>query len=569
MRIYHIYFLVIFIMINQNITAQEYTAPFDFKMLLSGTFGELRSNHFHAGIDIKTQGVEGQKVRAISDGYVSRIKVSTWGYGKAIYITHPQTGHTSVYAHLQKFSEKIDHFAKKEHYKKQSFEINFFPIRDEIKIKKGEIIGLSGNSGSSNGAHLHLEIRDTKTQRPINPLKFGFKIKDNIPPLLKKLKIYAFDTTLINGYNQSKIYSINKQENIHTINDTVKINGSFGLGIFAYDKSNNAYNKNGIYSIKLLVDGDIHYEFKADELNFNTTRYINAHIDYYEKKKNKIKYHRCYKLPNNRLENYSKIIDNGIINFNDTLTHKINIEVSDIYNNMSILSFNIKATKQPFLMKCGLPQDTINEKFRFDTENSYRNDNINLHMKAFSLYEPINFHYSNTDSISGVFGEVHHIHNHNTPVHKKYTLALKADIVDSLKEKMYVATTDMQGNFWYIGGEWVNGFLKIRTREFGNFCIIADTIKPKIRGLNIYPEKILNNQNSIKLTIEDKESGIESYRGEIDGKWVLMDYDHKKNILRLDIDKNIKKGEHKFILKVVDKVGNTSIYEAKFTYLSR
>jgi len=566
MNISHSYFLLICIIISQNSLAQEYKDPFDFKMLLSGTFGELRSNHFHAGIDIKTEGVEGQKVRSISDGYVSRIKVSTWGYGKTIYITHPQTGHTSVYAHLQKFSPKIDPFVKKEHYKKESFEINFFLTKDTILIEQGEIIGLSGNSGSSNGAHLHFEIRDTETQHPINPLRFGFRIQDNIPPILKKLKIYAFDTTLINGYNQSKIYSINRKDNTYTINDTITINGIFALGIFTYDKSNNAYNKNGIYSIKLFIDGKIHYEFKADELNFNTTRYINAHIDYYEKKKNKTKYHRCYKLPNNKLDNYKNLIDNGIIKLNDILIHQIDLEVSDIYNNKSNLVFNVKSTNRPFLKKCPLSKDNSNKNFRFDTENSFRKENINLHMKAFSLYESIKFHYNSTDSIEGVFGEVHHVHNNNTPIHKKYTLALKANIVDKLKKKTYIATTDMQGSFWYIGGDWVNGYLKTKTKEFGNFCIIADTIRPEIRGLNIFPEKILRNQKSIKLTIQDKESGIKSYRGEIDGKWVLMDYDHKKDLLRFDINNNISQGKHYFKLKVKDNVGNTSIYEAEFTY---
>ena len=154
--------LIITLLSNSFVFGQEYQAPLNFRLLLSGTFGELRGNHFHAGIDIKTEGVEGQKVYAIEDGYVSRIKVSTWGYGKVIYIRHPSTGHTSVYAHLQKFSAKIENIVKKEHYKKERFEINFFPNKEAIKISKGEIIALSGNSGGSSGAHLHFEIRNTK-----------------------------------------------------------------------------------------------------------------------------------------------------------------------------------------------------------------------------------------------------------------------------------------------------------------------------------------------------------------------------------------------------------------------
>ena len=566
MRFFKALLLIGIMITNKQFYAQKYIPPLDFNLLLSGTFGELRNNHFHAGIDIKTEGVEGQKVRAIADGYISRIKVSTWGYGKVIYLTHPQTGHTSVYAHLQKFSKRIDILTKMEHYKKESFEINFFPDKDALQIKQGEIIALSGNSGSSNGAHLHFEIRDTKSEHPVNPLQFGFKIYDDIAPSLKKLKIYAFDTTLINGYNKSKIYSINKNNNLYTVNETPLINGSFALGIFTYDKSNNAYNKNGIYSIKLSVDSNIHYQFNADELDFNTTRYINAHIDYCENKESKNKYHRCYKLPNNKLKNYSNIINNGIINFNDTLTHQINIEVIDYYYNTSNINFNVRSTNEPFLMRCPLPKDTINTSFQFDRANTFKRENINLHMQAFCLYEPIMFHYNTTDSVDGVFGKVHHIHYNNTPVHKKYTLAIRADISDTLKEKTYIATTDMKGKFRHIGGRWNNGFLKTKTKEFGDFCIVADTIKPKIRGLNIFPEKTFNTQTTIKLNIKDEQSGIKSYRGEIDGKWILLDYDHKQNIVRFDIDNNISKGEHNFSLKVIDNVGNTTTYNADFTY---
>ena len=566
MRFFKPFLLIVILLTNVNLTAQNYTAPLDFKMLLSGTFGELRGNHFHAGIDIKTEGVEGQKVRAIADGYISRIKVSTWGYGKVIYITHPETGHTSVYAHLQKFSNKIDSIVKKEHYKKESFEINLFPNKDALKVKQGEIIALSGNSGGSGGAHLHFEIRNTKTEHPINPLQFGFNIADNIPPTLSKLKIYAFDTTLINGYRKSKIINIKKTNNKYSIDETPTINGSFALGISTYDKLNDSYNKNGVYSIKVCVDSSICYKFTVDELDFSTSRYINAHMDYKEKKESKKKYHRCYKLPHNKLTNYSEIINEGIINIKDTLPHLISLEVTDIYGNLSDLEFNVKSTNNPFLTRCPLPKDTINTPFSLDKVNIFKKENMELHMESFSLYEPLMFHYNTIDSVDGVYGKVHQVHYNNTPVHKKYVLSLNAEIADSLKAKSYIATTDLKGNFWHIGGKWTDGFIKTKTREFGNFCIITDTINPEIKGVNISPGKIFNTQSTIKCTIKDNDSGIKNYRGEIDGKWILMDYDYKKNLLRFDIDKNISKGKHTFTLKVIDNVDNEKIYSADFTY---
>ena len=187
-------------------------------------------------------------------------------------------------------------------------------------------------------------------------------------------------------------------------------------------------------------------------------------------------------------------------------------------------------------------------------------------MEAFSLYEPTMFNYKTTDSMEGVFGKVHQIHYQNTPVHKNYALALKANIPNELKQKTYIATTDMKGNFWYIGGVWIKDFIKTKTKEFGNFCIIADTTNPEIKEINIYNGKILTNQNTIKVKIKDKHSGIKSFRGEINGEWILMDYDHKKNLLRFEIEDNIKTGQHTFTLQVTDNVGNTSNYTALFNY---
>ncbi len=546
--------------------AQNYQAPLDFRMLLSGTFGELRGNHFHAGIDIKTEGVEGQKVYSIAEGYISRIKVSTWGYGKVIYITHPKTGHTSVYAHLQKFSTKIDSIVKKEHYNKESFEINFYPNKNSIKLKKGEIIGLSGNSGGSAGAHLHFEIRDTQTERPINPLQFGFNISDNVAPTLKKIKIYSLDTTLIDGYRKSKIININKNEDKYSIDQIPIINGAFAIGIFTYDKVDDSYNKNGVYSIKLCVDTTICYKFKVDELDFNTTRYINAHVDYKEKKESKNKYHRCYRLPNNKLNNYSNLLNEGIISIKDTLTHLISIEVTDIYANVSLLDFKIKSTNNPLLIRCTLQNDSISTPFSYNEENTFKRDNLELMMQAFSLYEPLLFNYNSIDSIDGVFGEIHQVHFNNIPVHKKYNLSIKAYVPDSLKAKTYIATTDLNGNFWYLGGEWKDDYIQAKVREFGNFCIIADTTNPEINGVNIFPGKTFNTQTTIKLTIKDKHSGIKYYRGEIDGKWILMDYDHKRDLLKFEIKNNISKGKHNFTLKLIDNVGNFTDYKAEFTY---
>jgi len=289
-------------------------------------------------------------------------------------------------------------------------------------------------------------------------------------------------------------------------------------------------------------------------------------MDYCEKQESKNKYHRCYKLENNKLENYPTIINDGIISFKDDSIHVIALEVSDIYGNTSKLSFNVQSTNNPFLMRCPLPKDTTTIAFKLEKPNMFNATNFKLYMQPNSLYEPLKFRYNTTDSVEGVYGLVHSVHNNTIPVHKKYTLSIKADVPDALKSKTYIATTDMKGDFWHIGGEWRNGFLQTKTREFGDFCIVADTINPEITGINIFPGKTFNTQTTIKLKIKDKHSGIKSYRGEIDGKWILLDYDHKKNLLRFDIEKNISKGQHNFTLEVIDNVGNATNYKAEFTY---
>lgn len=555
--LYYILFYLSLTPLNKSI-AQQYHSPLDFKLLLSGTFGELRGNHFHTGIDIKTEGVEGQKVYSINEGYVSRIKVSSFGYGKAIYINHPD-GTTSVYAHLKRFNNKIDSYVKREQYNKERFEIELFPEKEELKIKSGEMIAFSGNSGGSFGAHLHFEVRETATQKPINPLNLGFHIKDNISPIIKEIKIYD-----MKNEKNTNVYNCIKTDANYTINEKPIVSKEIGFGISTYDKLDGAYNKNGVYSIELFVNQKLIYHFQADKLNFNTNRYINAHIDYYEKRENSKKFHRCYKLPNNKLENYKSLQHNGLLKLQNDSSYNISLLVKDFAGNKSYLTFTIK---------CKIDKNHQEQKknkkkphFHYNTTNSFSNKDFQLKMKENSLYDNIIFEYLEKDSIEGVYGKVHQCHFDYEPIHKKYNIKIKSNLSEELKEYAYIAKKDKNKKFWYMGGNWQNDILEADVREFGDFCIVADTNPPIITGINMFPGKNITTQKTIKLTIEDKESGIKSYRGEIDGNWILMEYDYKRKLLTYNMsDGLIKKGEHKLTLKVSDKVGNQKLYIANFT----
>ena len=553
-----LYFFIFFFFSNNLSFSQEYINPLDFRLLLSGTFGELRGNHFHAGIDFKTKGVEGQKIYAIADGYISRIKVSSYGYGKALYINHPN-GQTSVYAHLKEFSEKIDTIVKKEHYKREKFEINVFPKANSINVKQGEVIALSGNSGSSQGAHLHFEIRDTKTEHPLDPLDFGFKVIDNISPILKELKVFDLD-----NHKLSKTYKIKKIKENYYVGDTIYSNEKTGLGIYTYDQSNDAYNKNGVNAIKLFLDSNLIYHFELDKLDFSKNKYINAHIDYEEKVLSKRKFHKCYRLPHNPLKNYKTILNSGYINLDDNKVYHIKFEVFDSYKNKSELSFYLKKAKIDYKDTSEVTNEIV-RKFSWYNENNFSNNNFKISINKNYLYESIDFKYLEKDSLEGIYGKIHQCHYEIVPLHKSAKISIRANVPRHLREKIYIAKIKGE-KFRYFGNKWENNFLTAKISEFGDFAIAADTILPKITGVNIYPGKEIKKQQTIKCLIEDKESGIKKYNASINNKWILMEYDHKRKLLEYDFNEIVQKGENIFNLEVEDMLGNIKNYSAKFYY---
>lgn len=561
-------FLIISPINAQNIEDANFRSPLDIPLFLSGNFSELRSNHFHTGIDIKTQGVEGKAVYAVEDGYVSRIKISTSGYGKAIYIRHPN-GYTTVYAHLKKASPEIEKYIQAHQYKKESFTIELFPGKDEIKVKKGDQIARSGNSGSSGGPHLHFEIRKTKSEEPVNPLLFHFKITDHIKPVIKGIRIYPLsENSYVSNYPGSASgFMVSGNNGNYRLSEgqNIEIYGDVGFAVHTYDLLNGYPNKCGIYKIKLWVDSVEVFEQVFEKLNFSTLRYVNTYTDYALLKKYKMYYHKQFIGKNNKLNIYPLKTNQGVVTFTDGRSHMIKYIITDAYENRTELSFTVNALSQ---MPAHTDQTPIQQKALFSVEgpNFYMDKQITIDIPPFALYNDMNFDYKILPGIKNSIGSVYQIGDEFVPLQKNMLLTFnQPEITPGLENKTTAIFIDEKGKIASIGGKFENGKFILKTRSFGKYALAIDTVSPTINPINISPNKDLSTYNTFSVKISDDLAGIKTYRGTIDNEWILMEYEPKLNTLtyRFNNDK-VKPGKHNFKLEVTDGLDNKSVFSVEF-----
>ncbi|MGM0530218.1 MAG: M23 family metallopeptidase, partial [Bacteroidota bacterium] len=522
---------------TSNITNGEFHPPLEIPLRLSGSFGELRSNHLHAGIDFKTQGVSGQKIFAIADGYVSRIKVAANGYGKAIYIHHPEKEVTSVYGHLKAFSDQIASYIKDRQYQNQTFEIQLFPGKEQFQVKKGELIGYTGNSGSSDGPHLHFEVRKINNQHPINPLQYQFEVHDNIAPKIFNLAVYPRNNhSIINGKNEKLILeAVSSRNNHYKIADEnkLKLHGPVGFGIRTFDFFNGTPNWCGIYTLKLYIDSTLIYKHNMDEFSFAESRYINSLIDYEAKIRNNNTLQKSFVQPHNNLSIYEFLRNDGYYNFNTDTNHQVRYEVTDIHGNTSTLSFEVQGTSES---KYNHPpkdeKQACAKVMPYNKENYFKQEGVQVHFPKNAFYDTVYFEYEKQKMEGDKFySDLHRIHNKYTPVHKNYTLSIKTgNLPAGLKEKAFIAHIE-EDEHTYAGSEKVNGFISAEVNKFGKYIIMVDNEKPTITP-------IVSNNKKISFKIKDELSGIKHYNGFIDGEWALFEYDPKNDLLTYKIDKN-------------------------------
>ena len=553
------------LLFSQNEKFPQYPNPVKIPISLSATFAELRSNAFHAGVDIRTQGVEGKEVFAVADGYVSRIGVSPYGYGKVLYITH-NDGFTSVYAHMSKFNKMITDFVKDKQYKDESFAQNIMLKENEFPIKRGDFLGFTGNSGSSGGPHLHYEIRYTKTQEPVNPLYFGLKIKDTKKPVIKGLAIYPLENSIVNNNDTTIYLNVNYKEGVYSLDNSIfTVSGDIAFGINVYDQADGANNKNGPYSIELFADNELIFNIISDKYSYNETRYINSLIDYSRYIKNKERFVRTEIDKYNNLGLYET--RKGVVPVNQGDTINMKYVVKDYNGNKSVLNFTLIGVK--------LHVNEIDDLV-YDTESYYEvidGNPLNITLKDFEMdipkmafYRDVVIETTLSDTMSNIYSDyVYHIGNEEIPVHKKATLRIKPKtdyIGDTL---LYVALLNTNNKFVFLGNKTVDDYIEAKTNVLGSYLIARDTIAPSIIPVNFKTNSSISENWSLRVEIEDKETGIKDYAMFVNGRWVLADYDAKNKLLMYQIDNHIKEGDNILKVVVTDMVGNKNIYSTTLT----
>ncbi len=557
--------LIFFLFYVANLSAQrekypQYPNPVKIPVSLSATFGELRSNAFHAGVDIRTQGVEGKEVFAVADGYVSRIGVSPYGYGKVIYITH-NDGFTSVYAHLSKFNQKLTDYVREKQYGTESFAQNIMLKENQFPIKKGDYLGLTGNSGSSGGPHLHYEIRYTKTQEPVNPMYFGLKINDTKKPFIKGLAIYPLENSVVNNADTAIHLKVVSQDNkYHIENPEFKVNGNIAFGINVYDQADGSANKNGVYSIELYADDNLIFSIISDKYSYDETRYINSLIDYSYYMKNNERFIRTEIDKLNKLDNLYKT-RNGVVNVNEYDTIKMKYVVKDYNNNISELNFTLVGTTLPKLKTEEILPRSYYRIYDGESTEIYL-DAFEAEIPKLAFYRDVELKTSRIDTITNTYSYyAYSLGSEEIPLHKKITVRIKPKKEYLNDSTLYIASVNKKGEFIFLGNKISGDFLEAKTNTLGIYLIAKDSVNPIIKPINFKDNSSISENWSLRVEIEDKETGVNKYSMYVNDEWVLADYDAKNKLLVYQIDSHIKKGHNDLKVIVTDMVGNEAIYE--------
>ena len=547
-RFYSILFFLIYsTFYGQNET--RWIAPLEIPIQLSGTFGELRNNHFHAGIDIRTQGRQGLKVRSVQAGRISRIRVSVSGYGKALYIDH-RDGTTSVYAHLKKFAPRIEAYVKERQYQKESYQIQLFPKIDELAIAAGEIIGYSGNTGGSYGPHLHFEVRETKGQFPINAMQYPIAIEDTQRPQVQNFYLYNG----IKPHSSKKEFPLTKKNDSTYTTAGVVASGKVNVGLRLFDRQNRSYNKNGIYSATVRLNGVEQFQYTMDRISFNDSKYINLMVDYAMLSKNKRRVQRFVSHPQQKFSFLEETSPRGEMHIEPGKSYQILVVLKDYKQNTTYVEAYLTG-------KDKIPSPKKNLENPLDPSKDYL-----FEFEDKSVYFPRESFFDEVNMLVEEHGDTLRIAQNWAPLRKPFEIKYKVPVGDSLiLAQTFLAVLNKKGKPSFFTASVKDGFWEAKSKAMGDYIVSRDSVAPEVKAVNFRDEQWLSNYSFLRFKISDDYTGIKKYRGSINGKWILLEHEPKRNSLIYDFsDIEFKEALHQLTLEVEDQVGNKTIFKRDF-----
>lgn len=601
-----------------NYPKNYFINPLDFPVSLSGGYGEIRPNHFHAGIDLRTQQDINKPVRSAADGYVWRVRVGGAGYGKAIYVKHP-AGYVTLYAHCTSFAPEIEKWIRMQQYEGKTFELDLKPDTFLFPVKQGDLIAYSGNTGSSGGPHVHFEVRNATGEVAIHPLHFGFITEDRQKPYFASVTLYPLSkVSYINKQITDQSFATDYRDDIYTAvyehrkkirrrkykvtPDTIKVYGSFGIGVEVFDRLQGI--RTNINKLEVYVDDKQVFGYKLDEFKFSETRNINALIDYEDRLASNEKTQKCFLQANEKLSFVRTDLGNGHITITDDQLHVVTVVATDLFGNQNTLRFNVKGQPAYANLKPH-PDKSYIQVINYNKPETFKTNDVEVYFPKDVLYDTLFFRYS-ASKAKGYYSQVHRIHTPYTALADNIELRIKTENVPAnLRNKLVV--TAIGGAC--IGGTYENGWMKAKTVYFGSYAVAADTKAPNIsmRGrASADPGFVIKRGRKGKLikvrtkpakgrkgkkvkgkrgkrgrrtetvvmapatprvlseynfTISDNLSGIAKHDAYVDGTWVLTEFDPKTATLTYHFDENINPSSSCFRLEVTDKVGNVAVYE--------
>ena len=550
-----------------NLKAQEsfpqYPSPMDIPVYLSATFAELRPNSFHAGVDIKTQGVEGKKIYAVADGYVSRIGVSPYGYGNVVYITH-NDGYTSVYAHLQSFNKAITKQVTDYQYRNKTFAASIYLSKETLPIKAGDFIGLSGNTGSSGGPHLHYELRHTKSEKPVNPLYFGLPVTDDVRPNIKGLAVYPIDEeSTVEGKGEPSYFGVEKVGKKYQPKgkETVYANGTIAFGINTDDQVGSSPNKNGPYAYELYLDDELKFRFVCDSFSYSEPKYINSLIDYKRYKEKSNRYVRTEVDPYNRLSMYE--LKKGVAKVEEGDTVAVCFKILDYSGNTSVASFKLVGTAPVELEPEVLSRSHYFVKADGSQNSRIEIENFQVLLEKNTLFRDTWMLTGATDP-KGCCSRCYRFGDFTQAVFKAITVRIKPNEKWAGNSKLYIAYFDGDGKVSSLGGKLsADGYVETTTRSLGQYALKIDSISPTVKIQNFKDNDTITSGNTLKVKISDDMTGVETYNMYANDAWILGKYDAKNNLLYYEVDSHMKAGDNTVKVVVKDAVGNATTKKVK------